>query len=80
MTANRFNALSPAKQRKALLKKGVYLADKVTDTFSIIVFKLYGFYVEIFYPRDSDEIAWVKSFDEQDRLAQYRVRRNFSNG
>ena len=73
MTANRFNALSQAKQRRALLKKGTYLADKVTDTFSIVVFKLYGFYVEIFYPRDGDEIAWVKSFDKQDELSKYQI-------
>jgi hypothetical protein len=79
MTANRFNALSQTKQCRALLKKGIFMAEKATDTFSIIVFKLYGFYVEIFYPRDSDEIAWVKSFDEQDKPSQNWIS-NISHG
>jgi hypothetical protein len=71
MTLHHFNALSGDKQRKALLHKGVFVAHRETKEFSILLFQLDIFYVEIFFLKESDEIVWIKSFTCTDELEPY---------
>lgn len=71
MTLHHFKALSQENQRKILLQHGVFLAERRTETFSIMLFELNGIYIELFFLNESDEIFYIKSFDCTDELEPY---------
>lgn len=79
MTLHHFNALAQDRQRKALLHKGVFLADRLTETFCVYLFQVDKFYVEIFFIRENDEIVWIKSFESTDELEPYLEKINISS-
>lgn len=79
MTLHHFKALAQDKQRKALLQRGAFVADRVTDIFCVYLFQVDEFYVEIFFLRESDEIVWIKSFECTDELEPYLNHINISS-
>ena len=79
MTLHHFKALAQDKQRKALLQKGAFVADRMTDAFCVYLFQIDKFYVEIFFIRESDEIVWIKSFECIDELEPYLTNINISS-
>jgi hypothetical protein len=79
MTLHHFKALAQDKQRKALLQKGAFVADRMTAGFCIYLFQIDKFYVEIFFIRESDEIIWIKCFDNTDELEPYLTNINISS-
>jgi hypothetical protein len=79
MTLYHFKALGQDKQRKALLEKGAFIADRMTAGFCIYLFQIDKFYVEIFFIRESDEVVWIKSFESTDELEPYLNNINISS-
>jgi hypothetical protein len=79
MTLHHFKALAQDKQRKALLQRGSFVADRTTDAFCVYLFQIDQFYVEIFFIRESDEIVWIKSFECIDELEPYLNHINISS-
>lgn len=71
MTTHSFNALSQQKQRKLLLNKGTFLADRATDDCSVVLFHLEGLYVEVFFVREQDDIQWIRCLEDTDELDPY---------
>ncbi len=71
MTLQHFKALSLDRQRTTVLKKGVFLSDRKTGTFCIMLFQLDGLYIEVFFLNENDEILWIKCFDSTDALDPY---------
>jgi hypothetical protein len=71
MTLQRFNALNQQHQQKKLLSRGVYIADRITEDYQALLFELNGFFVEVTYNKQEDEIMNVSSFEDTDELAPY---------
>ena len=79
MTLQHFKALATDKQRKALLQKGAFVADRITSAFCVYLFQIDKFYVEIFFTKESDDIVWIKSFENTDELEPYLTHINISS-
>ena len=71
MTLHHFNALDQDKQRWWVLERGVYLSNRKTDDFTVFLFQLDGFYIEIFFHNENDEVYLIKSFANTDELEPY---------
>ena len=54
-----------------MLQKGVCVSDRTTDTFTVLLFQLESFYIEIYFNKECDEIIWIKGFDSVDELEPY---------
>lgn len=73
MTLHSFKNLSPKQKRKALLHKGIYLAERTTASFCVFLFKIEDFFVELFFIRENDEIAGVRPVPEPSVVRQYNL-------
>jgi hypothetical protein len=71
MTIQHFNALNQQHQQKTLLSSGVYIADRNTEDYQALLFELNGFFVEVTYNNQEDEILKVTSFESTDELEPY---------
>jgi hypothetical protein len=71
MTFQHFNTLNKANQQKKLLSKGKYVADRTTEDCQALLFELNGFFVEVAYNKQEDEILYVNGFESTDELAPY---------
>ena len=71
MTLKYFKALSQHRQRELTLEEGVFLADRHTEDFSIILYGIESFYIELYYHNHSNEVGWIKSFNSTAELNPY---------
>jgi hypothetical protein len=71
MTLHHFNALNQEKQRRWVLKKGVYLSARYSHDFTVLLFGVDGFYIEVYFYTATNTIFLVKSFDQTDGLLPY---------
>lgn len=71
MTLQHFNTLTPHKQHEKLLSKGVYITDRTTEDYQALLFELNGFYVEVGFARQEDDVVHVKGFNSADELRPY---------
>lgn len=71
MTLQNFRALTQNKQNKKLLSEGVCIADRKTDEVQALLFQIEGFYVEVFFNGQGDEVLYSRSFDEVEELEPY---------
>lgn len=66
-------------QKNIAFESGAYLANRFIEGFRILLFQLEGFYVELFYHPETNEIAWARSFDSTDELEPYLQNINVSD-
>jgi hypothetical protein len=71
MTLQHFNTLSQHKQHRQIIASGVYIADRFMDDYHALLFDINGFYTEVCFSKDADEVLWVKSFGSTDELQPY---------
>lgn len=71
MTLQHYNAMDQEKQRLWVLHKGVYLCARKTRDFTVFLFALDGFYIEVYFYNANDLIFLIKSFDDTDELEPY---------
>ena len=79
MTLKHFKALSQSTQRHLTIEQGVFLADRHTEDFTIILYSIDAFYVELYYHNDTNELGWIKSFNLSADLDPYLVDIDLSN-
>jgi hypothetical protein len=53
------------------LERAVYLTCRETGKTSVFLFQLDGFYIEIFFLQDNDELYSIRSFETTDQLNPY---------
>jgi hypothetical protein len=70
MTLNQFEALSVEEQQTALLG-AVLLADREVGRYTVYLFGLDSFYVEVYCHKDDPFLGRYRSFDELDELEPY---------
>jgi hypothetical protein len=66
-----FRRLSPKKQHQLVATMGSLLCERKTKNFLIYLYQLDGFYIELFFFKESGEFATMKPFDNLDELAPY---------
>lgn len=71
MTIDAFQSLSLKTQKDLALLKGVQLAEKHTRDYNTVLYGVDSFYVELYYPPESNKVLWVNSFDLTDELDFY---------
>ena len=71
MTLHHFNALNPEKQRQWVLQQGAYLCCRHTRDFTVLLFQVSHFYIEVFYYTATNTVFLIKSFEDTSELQPY---------
>lgn len=74
MTRKAFGLLSEERKRKKVLEQAVYLTSRQTHDMSVFLFQLDGFYVEVYFLNDNEEMYSIHSFDDPELLRPYLDR------
>ncbi len=70
-TLYEFNLLSENQQTEAVWNEGDFVADRQEDEYSILLYQLYSFYVEIKYSSLANGFLIYRSFSNIDQLEPY---------
>lgn len=70
MTLDEFTLLNETKQAETLLKRGIYLADRLYKNFSIILYQLDNFYVEVYHNIRFDIMQGMRCFQDDETALQ----------
>lgn len=71
MTLQEFCSFSPAKQRRVVHTKGVFLLNRKAVGITAMLFQLEGFYVELHLDAQSAVVLHLVAFDDAERLDPY---------
>lgn len=71
MRLSEFRLLSAKDQQELVAQHGALLCERNSKNFHIFLYGLDGFYVELFFFRESGEFATMKPFDNTDELTPY---------
>lgn len=71
MRSVEFKKLPSRRQRQLVVEQGVPLGKRESERYTIYLFALEGFYVEVYFFRCSGEYGTLKPFDEVDGLEPY---------
>ena len=71
MTLQHYNAMNQEKQRWWVLHKGVYLTNRKTRDFTVFLFALEAFYIELYFYNANDLVFLIKSFEDTAELEPY---------
>ncbi|HEX2532312.1 MAG TPA: hypothetical protein VHK69_01175 [Chitinophagaceae bacterium] len=73
-----FKQLCQEEQLELLFHSGVFIGNRNTSLYKIMLCQLEGFYVEIVYSIVSRNVEEIRSFEETDRLKPYLDRIDIS--
>lgn len=71
MNLDQFNLLQTERQLRTAWTQGVHLANRNTLFFSVALYQIDNFYVEVFYSRTEKKVVNCRSFTATDLLAPY---------
>jgi hypothetical protein len=71
MTINDFEYMEVLEKTEVLSTDGIYLARRTDGPFSILLYQLDGFYVELYYNAQQNCLTCIRSFDSVGELAYY---------
>jgi hypothetical protein len=71
MTLDEFSLLTETRQAETLLKRGIYLTDRLYKNFSIILYQLDNFYVEVYHNLRFDIMQGMRCFEDDETLQPY---------
>jgi hypothetical protein len=71
MTLDQFTHLPETKQAQTLLERGIFLADRLYKNFSIILYQLDNFYVEVYHNLRFDVMQGMRCFEDEEALQPY---------
>jgi hypothetical protein len=74
MTPDTFNTLDSAAQRRYLLEQGAYLGHRKAAPWSVLLYQVHDFYVEVTFSMNSLDIQGVEAFGDTERLEPYLER------
>lgn len=73
MTLQSFKSLNKKQKRRALLQQGVFLADRTTASFSVFLFHMGEFFVELFFIKENDEVVGLKPLKRLRSTGRYKL-------
>jgi len=65
MTLQEFNELNGGQKTATIYDQGAYIGERSEEYYNILLYKLPGFYVELFYHEQGNEIAHINGFSEE---------------
>lgn len=71
MTLHHFNELNEVEQVDAICEHGVLVGDRKDDNYTVLLFQINSFYVEVFYSQPYNELRKYKSFSSTTLLQPY---------
>ena len=71
MTLYEFNALSEDEKAAVLWSKGDFVIERKENNFSILLYQVQSFYVEVFYSGKENKISRLRSFSSINQLEPY---------
>ena len=71
MTLDEFTFLNETKQAQTLLKKGIFLTERLYKNFSILLYQLDNFYVEVYHNLRFDVMQGMRCFEDDEALQPY---------
>jgi hypothetical protein len=71
MNIERFHSLSMPQQHYYVMNRGVYLSSRHERSFSVDLYEVSGFYVEIFYELGEEEFSFLRGFASTHNLDPY---------
>lgn len=66
-----FNALSLSNQMKTVFNKGAYIADRLEQEFTVVLYSVSRFCVEVYYHETDSEPVGLRSFICPEKLKPY---------
>ena len=71
MTLDQFTILNETRQAETLLERGIFLADRLYKNFSIFLYQLDDFYVEVYHNLRFDIMQGMRCFGDDEALQPY---------
>lgn len=71
MTLDEFTLLNETRQAEALLEQGIFLTDRLYKNFSIFLYRLDNFYVEVYHNLRFDIMQGMRCFQDEEALQPY---------
>ena len=71
MTLAEFNKLKTEEQQKAVLRQGVFLAERKDAPLRMMLYDMGSFYVEVFFLSRYNKVAWFNGFTSTKKLEPY---------
>lgn len=71
LTLYDFNGMDKNTQAEAVFSEGVYVDDRDEDGLKVQLYRLYSFYVEVYYNPEENKITRYRSFKSPAQLAPY---------
>lgn len=71
LTLYDFNGMDEKGKGEAVFSEGLFIDDRDEDGVKVQLYRLYGFYVEVFYDQQKNEIMRYRSFNKAGQLAPY---------
>ena len=71
MRLDEFNTLSLTNQIKTVFNKGAYVADRLEQEFTVVLYTLSRFCVEVYYHEADSEPVSLRSFSCPEKLEPY---------
>ena len=71
MTLYQLNVLDEQSRYQVLWDQGVHIAERVTTEYTLILYQIDGFYVEVKYNQKTNKIEGLRSFGSINRLEPY---------
>jgi hypothetical protein len=71
MTLNEFTLLNEARQAQTLLERGTFLTDRLYKNFSIILYQVDNFYVEVYHNLRFDIMQGMRCFQDDEALQPF---------
>lgn len=78
MMLSQFRMLTANQQMKIIWSEGTFIADRKLKRYSIPLYQLFSFYVEVWYENLKSEIDIIYAFDNTDYLDPYLYQINIS--
>lgn len=71
MTLTEFNNLSNSEKANTFFEEGVLIAERLDSQYKVLLFKMNGFYVEVFYHSKQNIFMGLRTFKNIDVLNPY---------
>lgn len=63
--------MTPHRQNRKLITEGVCIADRKNEELQALLFQVDNFYVEVYFPPESDEVLYTRCFENTRELEPY---------
>ncbi len=71
LTLYDFNGMDEKAQEEAVFTEGIFVGDRNEGGLKVQLYRLYGFYVEVFYNQKENKITRYRSFKSLGQLTPY---------